>query len=257
MFTVDDLFNVYKPNTKKYKLIFSDIDGTLTNYHGVMDETGTIQSSKKSIDIDAVQFLRKLPIEVILISGRPIDPVFFLSKDLGLSKKYSVGENGGVVRVLKDGVIKDHLLGNKNNCRVALKFLRDNGINIEIEFDKTRVTDFVIKKPLDILKAKTLLNGKFKDKFSLTDSGSPHYHLHESICNKGNALRYICDLENVLPENTIAFSNADNDIDLLRTAGIGIAVNNSTPNLKKIADYVTKKPYGKGVIEGLLKYVLK
>ena len=40
---------------------------------------------------------------------------------------------------------------------------------------------------------------------------------------------------------TMAFGDADNDIDMIRFAGVGVAMGNGTALLKKNADYITAK----------------
>lgn len=57
------------------------------------------------------------------------------------------------------------------------------------------------------------------------------YHLLELSSHKGgkaNGLRWVLDQIGVAPEETVAFGNADNDIDLLNLAGVGIAVADAT-----------------------------
>ncbi len=57
---------------------------------------------------------------------------------------------------------------------------------------------------------------------------------------KGNALRWLLKELDIPAEACAAFGDADNDIDLLQAAGIGIAVENATEGCKAAADYVTK-----------------
>lgn len=58
-------------------------------------------------------------------------------------------------------------------------------------------------------------------------------------CDKGNGLKRLADLLDIDIKDTIAFGDADNDIALIESAGIGVALGNSCDNLKKVADYVT------------------
>lgn len=57
------------------------------------------------------------------------------------------------------------------------------------------------------------------------------------------------------PDQTIGIGDAENDQDLLRTCGLGVAVANALPGLKAVADHVTTGERGAGVqelIEGVL-----
>ena len=52
-------------------------------------------------------------------------------------------------------------------------------------------------------------------------------------------IRYVIGQEGILPEECIAFGDAENDIDMLEFCGIGIAMGNAQNKVKEIADYVT------------------
>ena len=45
---------------------------------------------------------------------------------------------------------------------------------------------------------------------------------------KGNGLRWVLDRLGLEAEKAVAFGNADNDIDMMRLAGIGVAVADAT-----------------------------
>lgn len=57
---------------------------------------------------------------------------------------------------------------------------------------------------------------------------------------KGAGVRYLCDLLQVPYDQTAACGNADNDIDMIRFAGIGGAVANASPNCLAAADVILK-----------------
>ena len=62
----------------------------------------------------------------------------------------------------------------------------------------------------------------------------------ERCCSKANGLRCLCDYYGVPIEKTWAFGDSENDIELLRAAGTGIAVGNAMPEVKAAADYITE-----------------
>jgi hydroxymethylpyrimidine pyrophosphatase-like HAD family hydrolase len=68
---------------------------------------------------------------------------------------------------------------------------------------------------------------------------------------KGAALRFLCSRLGIRTEDSIAFGDADNDIDLLTSAGIGIAMENGTERCREAADYVTGRHDRDGVAEAL------
>lgn len=59
------------------------------------------------------------------------------------------------------------------------------------------------------------------------------------------ALTYL----HIAPEEVVGIGDAENDIPLLQTCGLGVAVGNALPELKAIADYTTTAERGAGVQE--------
>ena len=57
--------------------------------------------------------------------------------------------------------------------------------------------------------------------------------------DKGNALRLLAAHEGLDIGECIAFGDGGNDISILRTAGIGVAMGNAADDVKAEADYVT------------------
>ena len=55
---------------------------------------------------------------------------------------------------------------------------------------------------------------------------------------------------------TMAFGDAENDIDMLQTVGIGVAMGNGKPEVKEIADYVTDDIDEDGIEKALIHFGL-
>lgn len=52
-------------------------------------------------------------------------------------------------------------------------------------------------------------------------------------------IRYVIEREGISPEACVAFGDAENDIDMLRFCGLGVAMGNAQEKVKQAADYVT------------------
>lgn len=74
--------------------------------------------------------------------------------------------------------------------------------------------------------------------------------------NKGRALLTICDKLRIDPERTLAIGDQELDIEMLETAGFGVAMGNATEKIKKIADAVTDTNEEDGVAKAIRRYVL-
>lgn len=73
---------------------------------------------------------------------------------------------------------------------------------------------------------------------------------------KAAGLKIVADSLKIALSDCIAFGNADNDIDMLRECGIGVAVKNATPNCLDAADIIASHHNMDGVaqiIEDILK----
>lgn len=55
---------------------------------------------------------------------------------------------------------------------------------------------------------------------------------------KSRALRFLCERWGIEPRRVLAFGDADNDIDMLRFAGLGVAVGGMTGEVREAADEV-------------------
>ena len=72
--------------------------------------------------------------------------------------------------------------------------------------------------------------------------------------SKYNAIRELCELENIKNENVIAFGDGLNDVDMIKFVGTGVAMGNALKEVKKVSDYVTISHNKEGVIHFLDGY---
>lgn len=82
---------------------------------------------------------------------------------------------------------------------------------------------------------------------------------HDIISSDGgkrNAMLEIIRRYGISPQETIAFGDSENDIEMLRAAGIGVAMGNGTPECIAAADYVTVDCDEDGVQKALAHFQL-
>ena len=77
------------------------------------------------------------------------------------------------------------------------------------------------------------------DRFDFIRSERTLFEILPPGIHKGTALNKLCELLSVDPKRTIAIGDYNNDIGMLRTAGVGVAVANASPDAKAAADYIT------------------
>lgn len=75
-------------------------------------------------------------------------------------------------------------------------------------------------------------------------------------CSKSNGMKTMLKRLSLKRENCIAMGDSPNDIDMLEYAGISVAMENSTDEVKKLCDFVSETADNAGVAVALEKYVL-
>ncbi len=75
--------------------------------------------------------------------------------------------------------------------------------------------------------------------------------------SKGNALEFVAKHYGIKREETIAVGDTEIDISMLKFAGLGVAVENADPDLKKAADEICPSNDEGGVAAVIEKYMLE
>ena len=220
---------------EKIESIAIDIDGTLTG-------------EDRRLDCVAVEAIRKLSIPVILVTGNVICFASAASKLVGTSGEV-IAENGGVVKLDFDG--EEVILGDKKICLAAYDHLKDL-LNLEMIDMRYRKSEVALKRGFDVGSARDLLKGDLLKDFNvdIVDSGFA-VHIKKKGINKLTGLSYVSERRGWDLKKTVAIGDSRNDAEVIRGVGFGIAVGNAEEDLKEIADYVTLKDHGEGVVEAL------
>ncbi|WP_028044503.1 Cof-type HAD-IIB family hydrolase [Candidatus Stoquefichus massiliensis] len=74
--------------------------------------------------------------------------------------------------------------------------------------------------------------------------------------NKGLGIEHLCDYLNISTDQCIAVGDSDNDLEMLDTVGLAIAMGNANENVKNIADIIVNDCEHDGVVEAINKYLL-
>jgi len=109
-----------------YKLVAIDLDGTMLNSYGAVSEY-----TKKVIK----ETMNK-GIEVVIASGRPIDSIKTIAKEIGNTNYFIAGNGALIFDIKKDEVIYDKYLPKKKVLEI-IKLCEDNSISYNLYTDKT------------------------------------------------------------------------------------------------------------------------
>lgn len=74
--------------------------------------------------------------------------------------------------------------------------------------------------------------------------------------NKWNAIKKVAEKLNIKEEEIICIGDNANDTQMIKNAGLGIAVENSVQEAKDVADFITKDNNNDGVAFALKKFIL-
>lgn len=82
-------------------------------------------------------------------------------------------------------------------------------------------------------------NSPFAEKYTFVRSSPWYYELLPKGANKGEGLIRLSDLLGIDRSRVIAMGDNENDFELIKSAGIGIAVENAVESIKEAAGYIT------------------
>lgn len=92
------------------------------------------------------------------------------------------------------------------------------------------------RTPEEFDKIMQVIDGKYPLFYSSSAVGNMEFSALD--CSKGTALAWLCDHLGVDPSQVVAFGDGENDKEMLRFAGIGVAMGNGNEICKAAADVV-------------------
>lgn len=266
-----------------YKLIALDMDGTLLNE----DKTISMEN------LEAIENARKNGVKVVLATGRPIKGIEKYLKELNLitSNDYAVTFNGAIVQNTKTGeVIAQNLLdvedaeylynliaglgvgifiSTPNSCitpeadKYSILETTMNNIPLEVlEFNriskKTTVVKVIVTGDEDTLsEAIKKLPKEIYNKYTVVRSAPFFLEFINRKVNKGFGVELLANSLGIKQQEVICMGDAGNDVHMIKYAGLGVAMGNAFPEVKKIANYVTKTNVENGVAHVINKFILE
>jgi len=109
-----------------YKLAVIDLDGTMLNPYGIITENTKEQ----------IKQARKRGTEIIIASGRPIDSIRTIAKEIE-SQSYFIAANGALIYdIQKDEIIYDKFLS-KQKILEMIKLCEENSIAYNVYTNQT------------------------------------------------------------------------------------------------------------------------
>lgn len=98
------------------------------------------------------------------------------------------------------------------------------------------------------------MNARFPE-IKVTSSTGNNIELNISTAHKGNALKRFAEHLGLTLGNCMAFGDGMNDLTMVEAAGLGVAMDNAVPDVKRVADYVTSSNDEDGVAAALDRFL--
>jgi len=89
---------------------------------------------------------------------------------------------------------------------------------------------------------------------AITTSLMNNIEINSGDAHKGAALLELCRHLNIDPAETMAFGDGLNDVTMMRSAGIGIAMGNAAQPVKDAADFITDTNNNDGVAKAIMHF---
>lgn len=260
----------------QFKMVFSDIDGTLLNSQHQISEPTTAK----------ILELQTRGVPFVLVSARPPVGVRLIQEQIGLAAPM-ISYSGALVvdqdnKVLSDIALnrevaldiyhcvcsefpdiccslyagEDWIVNDRNNPWVAEeeKIVKSNAKALDIEGylqqSKSIHKYLLMGEPDSIVK----LENRLKEKFSgLTIAMSnPNYlEVMNEQASKSAGVRTLCDAYGVGLHEVLAFGDGMNDIDMLKAVNNSYAMGNAPQSVKDHAAYVTADNDHEGLLRAL------
>lgn len=255
------------------KAIFFDIDGTIRSF------------KTKTIPENTANTLRKLKekgIKIFIATGRAPFHTTFLNDLLDFKFDGYITINGQYCYLESGEVLNDKILS-KDDIKNVLPYFKENNIacdfalldraflnlkNERVQWledelgDPTRfvVVEDAYERALNekVYQLNVFVSeeeeGDFMQLMPNSKTARWTSHFTDIIPKDGGKNKGIDAIINhfgIKLEETMAFGDGGNDIDMLKHAGIGIAMENAGDNVKEIADYITTSVDDDGITHAL------
>lgn len=270
----------------KYKLIVSDMDGTLLGDNHQLTEENKIALSKA---------LEK-GIKIVPASGRIYDSAKEHFNFLDINTPL-IACNGAIIKetktnklIYKNSVPDDVCLkvidvfeknnvyyqlysentmmcknlssNDKKKTQERLKNFFNDKVNVHFGDDlkeevlKHKILKLIAIDDHDMDKLQKVREDLSKiEDIEMTSSWYNNIEIMHKGANKGEALKALVEYLGINLEEVIAFGDNYNDLPMIKLAGLGVVMGNADEAVKEKADYVTSTNVENGVAEAIYKFL--
>ncbi len=252
------------------KAAFFDIDGTLIP-HGknkIPDST-----------LKALTLLKEKGVKIFIATGRPVTTIDHVLKQFPFNGYLAL--NGQYCHV--DGKVVRNVFIDKKDIEKAIPYFQSHKISCIFaerdyvyinlyseQYQKFHVGKEDMMNPIDDI-SRIQDHDTYQLMIFINEDQEYELFQHLDHCKsarwhplfadvipqdggKNKGIDEICQHLNISIEETIAFGDGGNDIDMLKHVGLGIAMGNASDKVKEAADYVTTDVENDGIYNALKNF---
>ena len=256
-----------------YRLVALDVDGTLVDSKGVITPT-VRQALEETIDNG---------VEVVIISGRNAEGVSLIINQIGRDLWY-VSSGGAMTGRLGTNEIIRQAFIDQATMRTIIELAREAGAGIFVELprklywegDERYLTWLTSIEGVNICKMEDILQDIHSEPLKMTlvmereplldlekkinelqldlhiTYSSPVYmEITPAVVNKGVAVQHMASYLNIPMSQVMAVGDGENDIPMIKVAGLGVAMGNAPQVVKDAADLVVPTNDEDGLVKAL------
>ncbi|MCD7892619.1 MAG: Cof-type HAD-IIB family hydrolase [Erysipelotrichaceae bacterium] len=254
------------------KAIFFDIDGTLLSH----TSKSVPDSTKK-----ALRLLKQNGIYTFIASGRHISEMKDLPLDdldftgyITLNGQYCFNNKGMIYDLAINQNDINNMIHYIDKYPFPCIFVEDELMYINYHNDAVQIVQDAISTPLpDINDLHRGYNHKVYQVIPYDIDKNKEIEILDLMPNskatrwhdlaidiipknggKQNGIQQVLNYYNIKPNETMAFGDGNNDIDMLEFVEIAIAMGNASDKVKEVSDYITDDVDSDGIYNALKKY---
>ena len=262
------------------KLVAIDMDGTLLNSKKeLLEETKQYFKNFHNKNTETL---------LVLCTGRPESGIRPYLKDLGYLEEnhYIISQNGANIYESQTGKRLMDAFVDSNAIQKWIEFGKKHGINVmgagvdyyyafdeeptewmkfdvkivngslkRITKEESLSTDFykllLLGDEEQLNEFETIIPKEWRDEFYVVRSQKYLVEVLKKGVNKAFGLEKLAAELNIKPSEIAAIGDAANDIEMLKYAGLAIAMGNASEEVKAISDIVTDTNENNGVIKAI------
>ncbi len=248
----------------QYKLILTDLDGTLVPELGMPPKPITFS---KNI-LNAFAKARKIVV-ISICTGRDKETVLEASQKLRLVSLHII--EGGAKIIDSNGNTLWVKYISRKSLNIVLDAIVETQKRYSVIVDGTEIMDKVPERKLDKITAALVYDMQNKEVVKLKNmlsecididcainsdrSSNNTVYIKHREGTKRHGIEKLLQILKIKKEETIGVGDGENDIVLLKSCGLKVAMGNAVIKLKEISDYVAPSVTDDGLVDVIEKFI--